>query len=393
MEFVVGGADMDDYLPLLEEELALARRRSARADVAKDDVAPDATFRVVDHRRGHVGHRSPRTGCSRPASPFVVIEKNADVGGTWFENTYPGCRVDVPNHFYSYSFAQRHDWPQYFSTAGRAARLLPSTAPTSFGLRDHIRFGTEVRRGERGTTTQHAGRSRRATADGAEETLDANAIVSAVGQLNRPQLPDIPGVERFAGPSFHSARWDHDVDLAGKRVAVIGTGASAVQFVPEIADEAEQLHVFQRTPPWLGADARLPRAGARRAALALRARARLREWYRFWMFWRMGDGLLPGGAVDPEWADRPRAVSAANDVMRDDAHGATSSTQFADRPDLLAAGHARRTRPAPSACCATTASGPARSSATTSRSSPTRIARDHRRRASSPTTASSTRST
>ena len=198
----------------------------------KDDVAPDADFRVAVIGAGMSGllaaHRLQQAGVA-----FVILEKNDDVGGTWFENSYPGCRVDNPNHNYSYSFAQRHDWPLHFSTQDVLHGYFRDCAD-EFGLREHIRFGTEV---ESATwsdddlrwTVRPAPRRRR------RRRLVVDAVISAVGQLNRPSCPDIPGAARSRGRRSTRPAGDHDVDLAGKRVAVIGTGASAVQFIPEIA--------------------------------------------------------------------------------------------------------------------------------------------------------------
>src|SRR5262249_16311276 len=179
-----------------------------------------------------------------------TVEKNDDVGGTWLENSYPGCRVDNPNHNYSYSFAQRHDWPLHFSTQDVLLDYFRDCAE-AFDLRGDIRFATEVRsatwsesEAEWTLVIRHA--------DGREESVRADAVISAVGQLNRPLYPNIKGRDSFSGVSFHSARWNHEIDLRDKRVAVIGTGASAVQFIPEIAPRTGDLLVFQRTPPWFG---------------------------------------------------------------------------------------------------------------------------------------------
>ena len=225
MEFAVGGGadvDMAAYLPLLEEELAVRGEDRRAPQWHKADVAPDSDFRVVIIGAGMsgllAGHRLKQAGV-----PFVIYEKDADVGGTWLENTYPGCRVDNPNHNYSYSFAQRHDWPLHFSTQDVLLDYFRRCAD-AFGLRDDVQFGTQVRSAtwseadKRWTVVIDPG-------DGHEQAVEANAVISAVGQLNRPLFPDITGRETFAGPSFHSARWNHDVDLGGKRVAVIGTCA------------------------------------------------------------------------------------------------------------------------------------------------------------------------
>ncbi len=183
---------------------------------------------------------------------LVIFEKAADVGGVWRENTYPGAACDVPSHYYSLSSAPRADWPRRFSRQPTILSYMNNVA-TDFDLRSCIRFGAEV-------TTARFDSARGCwsilTSDGT--TTEVDVLVPAVGQLSRPSLPNIPGRGNFAGSSFHSAEWDHTVDLAGKRVAVIGSGASAIQFVPEIQPEVGDLLLFQRTPPHL-----LPRPDGR----------------------------------------------------------------------------------------------------------------------------------
>ncbi|HET8617654.1 MAG TPA: NAD(P)-binding domain-containing protein [Acidimicrobiales bacterium] len=334
MEHAVGGAEMAAYLPLLEEELAY-RGEDRRAPAwHKDDVAPDVDFRVAVIGAGMSGllvaHRLKQAGV-----PFVILEKDTDVGGTWFENTYPGCRVDNPNHNYSYAFAQRHDWPLHFSTQDVLLDYFRHCAD-AFGLRPHIRFGTEVVSAEWSDADGHW-RVRARTGDGEEETLTAQAVVSAVGQLNRPRYPtEIEGYGSFAGPAFHSARWDHTVDLAGKRVAVIGTGASAVQFIPEVAPAAGELLVFQRTPPWLAPTPDYHDEVSPGLRWLYRHVPSYSEFNRFWIFWRMGDGALDGVRVDEAWEPKGLAVSAANDFARM-IFTAYMQVEFADRPDLLEA--------------------------------------------------------
>jgi 4-hydroxyacetophenone monooxygenase len=331
VEHVVGGSGMDEYLPLLEEELALRGDDRRAPQWRKADVAPDVDFRVAIIGAGMSGlltaHRLAQAGID-----FVVLEKNADVGGTWYENRYPGCRVDNPNHNYSYSFAQRHDWPLHFSTQDVLLDYF-RTCAHEFGLEERIRFGSEVRSAtwddDRGSWTLVT-----RSADSGEDTVVAQAVVSAVGQLNRPNFPDIPGRETFAGAAFHSADWDDDAPLDGTRVAVIGTGASSVQFTPEIAPRAGHLFLFQRTPPWMGptADYHEPVSDGQKWLYA--HVPTYSEWNRFWMFWRMGDGALPGVRVDPEWDTEHGTVSATNDFMRT-MLASYLEHQFADRPDLL----------------------------------------------------------
>ncbi len=264
--------------------------------------------------------------------PFVIFEKNADFGGTWLENTYPGARVDVSNAFYSYSFAQRVDWPKHFSPQSVLLDYFRDVAD-EYGLRPHVRFDTEVVSAEFSDATA-SWTLRVRGADGAAESVEVQALISAVGQLNRPKLPDITGMGSFEGPSFHSARWDHDVDVKGKRVAVIGTGASAAQFIPAIADDVADLTVFQRTPNWL---AWVPQyrddvpSGQRWLFAHVPHYA---HWYRFWLFFATVEGLLPAARVDPEWSGSKEAVSKANDELRA-LMTQNLQRQFADRPDLL----------------------------------------------------------
>ncbi|MFE3518425.1 flavin-containing monooxygenase [Streptomyces sp. NPDC059166] len=176
---------------------------------------------------------------------FVVLERAGAVGGTWRDNSYPGCACDVPSHLYSFSFAPNPDWPRTFSGQQHIRAYLEHVADT-FGLRPHIRLNHEVTVMRWDNDELHWVIE---TDNGA--TVTADAVVSATGPLSDPKLPDIPGLADFPGKVFHSAQWDHDYDLSGKRVAVIGTGASAIQIVPEIQPKAGRLTLFQRTPPWV----------------------------------------------------------------------------------------------------------------------------------------------
>jgi cation diffusion facilitator CzcD-associated flavoprotein CzcO len=176
---------------------------------------------------------------------FVLLEKASALGGTWRDNTYPGCCVDVASPMYSYSFEQRTDWPNRFSAQPELLRYLNDVA-TKNALIEHMQFDTEV---EKSTFDEPSGTWTVRTRSG--EDIVCDVVVSAVGQLNRPKYPDIEGLDRFQGEKFHSARWNHGYDLAGKRVAVIGNGASAAQFIPVIQPKVKDLLVFQRSPNWI----------------------------------------------------------------------------------------------------------------------------------------------
>ncbi|NBE51574.1 flavin-containing monooxygenase [Streptomyces boluensis] len=179
---------------------------------------------------------------------FVVLERADAVGGTWRDNSYPGCACDVPSHLYSFSFAPNPDWPRTFSGQERIREYLEHVADV-FRIRPHIRFNSEV------TQTRWNAEELHWEIDTVRGSLTADVVVSASGPLSDPKMPDIPGLDSFEGKVFHSARWDHDYDLRGKRVAMIGTGASAIQIVPAIQREVRSLTLFQRTPPWV-----MPRA-------------------------------------------------------------------------------------------------------------------------------------
>jgi len=176
---------------------------------------------------------------------FAIFEKGNDVGGTWRENTYPGATCDVPSHLYSYSFEPNATWTRAFSSQKEIWDYLRRVAD-KYDLRRKIEFCAKV---ERATWEEESARWRIETANG--RCVLARAIVLATGALHVPAHPEIEGLEKFRGPRFHSAEWDHAVDLRNKRVAVLGTGASAIQFVPQIQPIVEKLQLFQRTPPWV----------------------------------------------------------------------------------------------------------------------------------------------
>ncbi|MGH3371282.1 MAG: flavin-containing monooxygenase, partial [Nocardioidaceae bacterium] len=186
---------------------------------------------------------------------FLVFERAADLGGTWRDNSYPGCCCDVPSMLYSWSFAPKPDWSRLFAPAAEIWEYQREVAER-FGLPAHIRYGHEVLEAEWDDDRQ------RWQIETGAGSLTADVLISAVGALHEPAIPALPGLERFAGRTFHSSAWDHDYGLAGRRVAVVGTGASAIQFVPEIQPEVRDLHLFQRTPPWVFPRSNLPVPGS-----------------------------------------------------------------------------------------------------------------------------------
>ncbi|HEY2675085.1 MAG TPA: NAD(P)/FAD-dependent oxidoreductase [Rugosimonospora sp.] len=186
---------------------------------------------------------------------FVILERAGEVGGTWRDNTYPGCACDVPSHLYSFSFEPNPSWPHSYSGQDDIWAYLRGCV-SRYGIEPHLRRNHEMREAAWDEERGHW------VVDTTGGRLTADVLVSAAGPLAEPSVPDLPGLRSFAGTAFHSAQWRHDHDLTGRQVAVIGTGASAIQFVPKIAPQVQRLDLFQRTPAWV-----LPRANRRISAL------------------------------------------------------------------------------------------------------------------------------
>ena len=332
MSFVAGAEIPEGYADFLVDELSLGETNTKTPVWDSPRLkAGAAKMHVLVIGAGMsgllTGIRLSQAGVS-----YEIVDKNADVGGTWFENTYPGCRVDSSNHIYSYSFEPNHHWPQHFSTQPVLLDYFRGVADR-YDLRGKIAFETEV---ETLDWDEPRALWRVMVRDkaGARRVIEANAVVTAVGQLNRPRMPEIKGRDRFAGPAFHSARWRHDVDLTGKRVAVIGTGASAYQFVPEIAGKVGSLTIFQRTPPWGFPVPHYHEDVPDGMNWLMEHVPYYDKWYRFWMFWMVTDGLLPMVEADPGWNGPQTAVSAANLEFRE-MIAAAITAQAPNRPDLV----------------------------------------------------------
>jgi 4-hydroxyacetophenone monooxygenase len=254
--------------------------------------------------------------------PFTIIEKNSTFGGTWYENSYPGCGVDTANHFYSYSFRINNDWDHFFAKRDEIFDYIRRTAE-AHGIAAHVRFNQEV--------TSLVWDDVRSiwlleirAADGTLHHLSANCVVSAVGQLNRPRLPDIPGLAGFEGPAFHTARWDHATEVAGARVGMIGTGASGMQVGPAIAPLVRKLTIFQRSPHWAMHNPLYFETVSDDKKWVLKNIPFYAKWFRFQLFWSSSDGFHPMLRVDPDWSGT-RSINAENAKLREqlEAHIAT----------------------------------------------------------------------
>ncbi len=309
-----GDTVSDEYAPMMFEELALHdddprgigwRDKPAAAVLEK--------FKVAVIGAGMSGLCAV-IKLKAAGIPFEIFEKNDTVGGTWYENTYPGCGVDTPNHFYSYSFEPAHEWPDFYSKRDELYGYFERIAD-KYDLRRHIRFETEVETAEY-DGAESVWRLSLRNADGARETKTARAVICAVGQLNKPKIPDIPGLDGFEGPAFHTGHWQPEHDLGGKRVALIGTGASGTQVGPAIAGAVDRLTIFQRTPHWVIFNPNYMRSVSPGKRWALQHIPYYARWYRFQLFWGYSDGIHAALQVDPDWHLPAQSLNHRNERFR-----------------------------------------------------------------------------
>jgi len=316
----------DDYAELLLEEMDLAGRDPRRMEVPSAE-----TISVLVIGCGMSGLLAG-VRLKQAGIPFEIIEKNDDLGGTWYENTYPGCRVDVGNHYYCYSFEPNHGFTEFFSRQPELHAYFRDVMHRH-GIEKHVRWHTEVERAEWDSEAQVWRVTTRDSA-GSRQLLTARAVISAVGQLNRPYVPDLPHLDRFAGPVFHSARWDHTVDLRGKRVAMIGAGASGFQIGPAVAEEVEQLVVFQRTAQWMMPNPLYHEAVGPGAQWAMRHLPGFARWHRFLLLWQATDKMLDVVRVDPGWPGMPESANRRSQRLRETIlHW--MDEQIGDDPELM----------------------------------------------------------
>lgn len=334
MSFLACDTVPADVVPMFFEDLHLDGA-GARAITWRDEIpaAERADAHVVVIGCGESGLLAGiRLGEAGIA--YTIVEKNAGPGGTWWENRYPGARVDIGSHFYCYSFEPADHWTEYFSQQAEL-RAYFERVMTKYGVDANCRFDTEVT-----AATYHEETGRWSVnvrrADGTIDTLDARAVISAVGALNQPNLPDIAGMDDFAGPSFHSARWDSSVDYRGKRFALIGAGASGFQIAPTIADDVEHLTVFQRTAQWMFPNPNYHRFVPDGDRWAMRHLPFYGRWFRFLTFYPGAGLTIEGSRIDPAFDDGDGlAINERNRATRD-VFWQMISTQLVDHPALLA---------------------------------------------------------
>ncbi|HVW42442.1 MAG TPA: NAD(P)/FAD-dependent oxidoreductase [Amycolatopsis sp.] len=324
MKAAVGSDVPAEYGPMFTSELARLDGETI------EPAGVDPSFHVVVIGSGLSGLCAAKMLQDAGIS-YEVLEKSDSVGGTWHDNVYPGCGVDTPSHLYSFSFAADYPWKKYFASRDELHAYTRHLADR-FALGREIRLNTTVH-GARFDVT--SGRWQVEIEDAAGKRVrHADAVISAVGQLNRPKIPDIPGLTEFAGPWFHTAEWNADVDLRGKKVGVVGTGASAMQVVPRIAEVAGRLTVFQRSKIWFAGNQKYRTRITPRVSTLLNDVPSYLAWYRIYLSWSWGDSLHASVRKDPAWDDGGKSVNKINA-----AHRTTLSAHMErildGRPDLI----------------------------------------------------------
>ena len=308
LSVVMGEEIPPEYGPMLAHEAAIATDPQVEEPVA---VPPGFRVLIVG---GGISGLTMGLKLGQMGIPYTILEKNPEVGGTWYENRYPGAGVDTPSALYSFSFSQEHSWTKFFALRDELYGYLKETFERA-GVLSAVRLQTEVTAAaydeleQRWTVTaRHA--------DGTTEELTANILVTAVGALNRPKWPAIDGLDRFAGTLTHTAQWPRDLDLTGKRVGVIGNGASSMQLVPAIAESAGSVTVFQRSPQWAAPFELLHVDIAEPLRWLIATVPLYRIWYRLRAGWTFNDRIHSTLQKDPEWEHPARAVNAVNDAHR-----------------------------------------------------------------------------
>jgi 4-hydroxyacetophenone monooxygenase len=333
VNFVTGMELPQAYVPMVLEDMAYD---------AEDPRTPDWSRAIPDETKARYPVLVIGAGMSgmlmglrlkQAGIPFTIVEKNAGAGGTWFENRYPGLRVDVPSHAYSFSFTQDYPWPSLYSRQDELLRYF-NLCVDRFGLAEHIRYGLEVTEARWDDDAERWAVDL-TTSDGVCETVTAKAVVSAVGFLNRPNQPQFEGMERFQGEQFHSARWRPDVEIKGKRVILIGSAATALQAIPPVAEQAGHLTIFQRSAGWTRVSPEYTREITTGEQWAIEHVPYYSGWMRAIVFnWPID--FRPGiMQIDPAWPQSSQSVSELNEMVRQTLMQQMTE-HLGDRPDLLA---------------------------------------------------------
>ena len=329
MRVALGEDVPSEYLPMMREQMGMAPLLGPEACREAEPAAGGPTVLIVG-----AGESGIALGAilNDLGVNYRIVEWADAIGGTWRDNIYPGCAVDTPNHSYSYSFGARYRWSRFFSERSEIQSYL-HRCTDEFDVRDRISFNTRCVSAAWDEDAAHW----RVTLDhnGIREQLETRFLVSAIGPFGQPQIPRVDGMDRFAGSAVHSALWPHDLDVSGKSVAIVGTGASCMQIAPEIADKVRRLTILQRTPQWVRPIPRFRELIDDDVQVLLENEPYYSAWYRFVMLWRYGDGLLATLRKDPEWPHPERSMNRVNDRHREQMTRHIHDV-LGDRSDLIA---------------------------------------------------------
>jgi len=310
MNYIVGDKVASEYVPMMLQDLNIHSNLSNSIHKLSRDE--ESNLEVLIIGAGMSGILAAIKLAERGIR-FKIYEKNVDIGGTWYENRYPGSRVDIANHFYSYSFEENHSWSEHFSQQPELLDYFKKCFQ-KYDIQKHTYFETQVMRMDFDESTQLWSVLSQHKENKKEEKI--NIIISCVGQLSHPKIPEIQGIDQFRGNMFHSARWpDKDV-ISEKKVAVVGSGASAFQIVPSIADNCKELTIFQRSPPWMFPNSKYHEKVDEGKKWLLANLPFYSRWYRFLLFYPGSDQLLDSLFIDPNWDKRSDSINQENDGMR-----------------------------------------------------------------------------
>ena len=326
MSFFLGEEVPPEYVPMIRKDFGYSPEAAPRKITSTTNRRPRIAIIGAGASGLCLAHQFDIAGLD-----WHLYEKNDDVGGTWHENRYPGCGVDTPNHFYCYSFSPNPDWTHFFSGSSELLNYLERFADDN-NLRDRVTCGTRVQSAAWDDVNNVWDIELVDESGSRHDTVDI--LVSATGHFNQPVTPTFDGQDSFTGQIVHTAKWPTDLDLSGKKVAVIGTGASSMQLVPTIASDLAALTIFQRTPQWARNVPEYHLAVDEHAAWLFRYLPMYSQWYRFAQLWRYGDGLLRFLKVDPEWEHPDRSLNRINERHRNEIVSYITE-KLEGRPDLL----------------------------------------------------------
>ncbi|MCW3464999.1 flavin-containing monooxygenase [Chitinophaga nivalis] len=315
LHFITGEVVPDKQKEMLWEDFFAAGKDKKSVDWnnTKTPVSKRAGFQVMVIGAGMSGILAA-IKLQEAGISFTVLEKNKAIGGTWYKNTYPGCRVDIMSHLYCYSFEPLLSCPHFFPTQDFMRQYFTDCSH-KYKIAPHIRLGHTVTamKWEEDRQEWEVGVT---LPDGQTEIRRCNAVINATGQLHHPAIPDIPGMASFAGPCFHTADYNQELDLSGKRVGVIGTGSSGIQVATALSGSVKELLIFQRTPHWATPVDVYQEEVPQGKHDAMQHIPYYSNWYRLLLFWRMADGMNHYLVKDPAWKSKDESVNAFNGILR-----------------------------------------------------------------------------